>query len=95
MIRIVARQVIKKDCIEKYQGLVKELVEKSRKEDGCLSYTSNQSLSDERVHCFIEDWQDQAAIDAHNATEHFQRIIPQFATLFDDKEQVELYRQII
>ncbi|MCD8138865.1 MAG: antibiotic biosynthesis monooxygenase [Planctomycetaceae bacterium] len=95
MIRIIARQVIKKECIAQYHHLVKELVEASRKEDGCLSYTSNQSLSDERVHCFIEDWKDQATIDAHNATEHFQRIVPQFKALFDGEERVELFKQIV
>ncbi len=94
MIKITARQVIKKECIAKYHELVRELVEKSQAEEGNISYTSNQSLSDERVHCFIEYWKDQDAINAHNATEHFCRIIPQLGELFDEPELVDLYHEV-
>lgn len=94
MIKIVARQVIRKDCMEQYRALTKELVEKSCAEAGNVTYTSNQSLSDERVHCFIEIWKDQEAIDIHNASEHFQRIVPQLAELFDEPETVELYSEV-
>ena len=94
MIKIVARQVIRKDSIEKYHELVKELVEKSRAEEGNIAYTSNQSTADERVHCFLEIWKDQEAIDIHNATEHFTRIIPQLGELFDGPEMVDLYTEV-
>lgn len=94
MIKIVAKQVIRKDCIAKYRELTKELVEKSQAEAGNITYTSNQSTTDERVHCFIEIWKDQEAIDIHNASEHFQRIIPQLGELFDEPETVDLYTEV-
>ena len=94
MIKIVAKQIIRKECIEQYHELAKELIEKSRAEDGNISYTLNQSIADERVHCFIEVWKDQKAIDIHNATEHFRRIVPQFAELFDGPEIVDLYTEV-
>ena len=94
MIKIVAKQIIRKDAIETYHALAKELVEKSRMEESNISYTSNQSIADERVHCFVEIWKDQEAIDIHNATEHFQRIVPQFAALFDGPETVDLYTEV-
>ncbi len=95
MIKIVARQVIKKECLEQYYTLVRELAEKSRAEEGNVFYTSNQSREDERVHAFIECWKDEEAIKLHNATEHFTRIVPQLAELFDEPETVELYNEII
>ncbi|MDO5547546.1 MAG: putative quinol monooxygenase [Eubacteriales bacterium] len=94
MIKIVAKQIIRKECIPQYQALAKELVEKSRAEEGNIAYSSNQSISDERIHCFIEIWKDQEAIDIHNATEHFTRIIPQFAEMFDGPEVVDLYTEV-
>lgn len=94
MIKIIAKQIIRKDCIEQYHALAKELIACSREEEGNISYTSNQSIADERVHCFIEIWKDQQAIDIHNATEHFQRIVPQFAELFDGPETVDLYTEV-
>ncbi len=94
MIRITARHVVKKEHIAKYQKLVKELVDATRKEDGCVMYTSNQSLKDERVHCFIEEWRDQVALDKHAASEHFRRIVPQFPELFDGAELVDFYHPV-
>lgn len=94
MIRIIARQVIKKECIARYHELARELVAASLAEEGCLAYTSVQNIKDERVHCFVEDWRDQAVIDSHGATEHFKRIVPQFAPLFDGEEVVEFYRVV-
>ncbi len=94
MIRIIARQVIKKEYIEHYHVLVKELVTASLAEEDCLAYTSNQSGKDPRVHCFIEDWKDQEAIDRHGAAEHFRRIVPQFSSLFDAEETVEFFHVV-
>lgn len=94
MIRIIARHVVKKECIGQYQALARELADATRKEKGCILYVSNQSIQDEKVHCFLEDWEDQASIDAHNNSEHFKRIVPQFEPLFDSPGVVELFTQI-
>lgn len=94
-IKITARHIISKENIAQYQTLAKELVEKSRQEAGWIMYSLNQSMQDEHIHCFIEEWQDQQAINLHNASEHFQRIIPQFAAMFDVPETVELYTEIM
>ena len=91
MIKTIARQVIKEEYIEQYQALAKELVEETRKEPGCISYSSNQGLKDKRVHCFIEVFADQAAVDAHGASAHFKRIVPQFSVMFAENEQVDQY----
>lgn len=94
MIQIVARQVIKPECIDTYHKIVAELVEKSNAEEGNVSYRNLQSLSDERVHVFLEVWKDQNAIDIHNASEHFTRIFPQLCEMLDgeDAQQVDLYQ---
>ena len=63
MIKIVARSIVRPECIQQYQALARELVEKSQAEAGNISYTLNQSTGDPRVHCFLEIWKDQAAID--------------------------------
>jgi len=93
MVKTIARQVIKEDYIEQYQVLAKELVEETRKEPGCIAYSTNQSLKDKRVHCFIEVFVDQAAADVHGASAHFKRIVPQFSAMFDEDEQVDQYTE--
>lgn len=91
MIAIVAKQVIKKECIAEYEKLAAELVAASLKDAGCVSYRNLTGHTDERVHTFFEVWKDQASIDAHNASEHFTRIVPQLGTMLDAPEQVDLY----
>lgn len=92
MIVTIARQVIKPECMDAYHKLAQELVTKSVAEAGCVSYYSVQAEEDPRVHLFVECWKDQAAVDFHGATEHFTRIVPQFAAMFADAEVVTRYQ---
>ena len=94
MIKIVSRRIIKADCIERFQALAGELACASREEPGCLGYTLNPSRTDPRVHAFIECWADQSALDAHGATAHFQRLVPQFAELTEERPPLESYEEL-
>ena len=94
MIKIVSRRIIRPDCIERFQSLARELARASQKEPGCLGYTLNQSREDPRLHAFIELWADQAALDAHGASEHFRRLVPQFVELTEERPPVEYYEEL-
>ena len=94
MIKLISRRIIKPACIESFETLAAELVRESKKEPGCLSYSLNRSEADPRVHVFIECWSDQAAIDAHSASAHFQRIVPQFAALTEERIPVEIFTEL-
>ena len=94
MIKIVAKRVIRSECIDVFHQLAAELVASSQAEAGNISYTFNQSTTDPRVHVFLEEWQDQAAIDFHNQTEPFTRIVPQFDELTEGQCTVEHYTEV-
>jgi len=94
MIKIIARRVVRADRVADYEALAQELVAKSQAEPGNITYTLNRSLSDPRVHTMIEVWKDRAAIDAHNASEHFTRIVPQLGALVEAADPVELYEEV-
>ncbi|MDO4616257.1 MAG: putative quinol monooxygenase [Lachnospiraceae bacterium] len=94
MIIITAKQTIKEDMIETYQKLAEELVTLSRQEEGCVFYYSSRSMEEKNVFMFVENWKDQDAIDAHGKTEHFTRIVPQFAELFAAEEIVTKYEVV-
>ena len=94
MIKLISRRIIRPECIETFEALASELVRESKREPGCLSYSLNRSRSDARLHLFLECWADQAAIDAHNASAHFQRIVPQFAALTEERLPLEVFTEI-
>ena len=95
MIKIVAKMPVKAGEVDNFVAAAQEIVEKSRKDAGNHVYTLNVKQDDPQCITFIEFWEDQAAIDAHNATEHFQRIFPQLCALCDGDPIVELYDELI
>ncbi len=48
----------------------------------------------EQVLAFIECWKDQAAIDIHNATEHFTGTFPKLLELCDGEPAVMLFEEL-
>lgn len=77
MLTLIAEDFIDPDKIDLVLPLYEELVEKTRQEPGCVSYELCQDRKDSGHFVFIEAWEDYAALDAHVASEHFQRLVPQ------------------
>ena len=95
MLKVVARTRVKEGCMDAYCALARELVAETRKESGNIFYTLNQSAEDKSLVAMLEAWQDRAALEAHFASEHFQRIVPQFAPLAAESFPVEIYEELI
>lgn len=53
--------------------VIKTMTPLSRAEPGCLQYQAHVSGENPRLFFLYEQYADQAAIDAHRATPHFQR----------------------
>lgn len=70
---ITARKFIKADKVAEFIEFSKEQIEKSRAEEGCISYTLYQDPYDSTQFIFVEQWKDQAAIDFHFSTDHFKQ----------------------
>ena len=77
MLKLIAEDFIDPTKIEIILPLYQELVEATRKEAGCISYELCHDLKNPGHFVFIEAWQDYDALDAHVASEHFQRLVPQ------------------
>ncbi|MBU3823853.1 MAG: antibiotic biosynthesis monooxygenase [Candidatus Oceanisphaera merdipullorum] len=76
MLKVIAQDFIKLDCIEDVMPLYRELVEKTKEESRCISYDLFINQKDLGHFIFIEEWPDRAALDAHCDTEHFKRLVP-------------------
>lgn len=77
MLKVIAQDFIKPEAIEIVLPLYRELVEKTRQEELCVAYDLFIDQKDSGHFIFIEEWPDRAALDAHCASEHFQRLVPQ------------------
>ena len=69
---IVARLSIKPDKIKDFTEVAKEMIANSNKEEGCTSYQLFQDPYDNSKFVFVEEYKNQAAVDAHFATDYFK-----------------------
>lgn len=76
MLKLVAKFTVKEEKIEEFKNYSKELVAETRKEKGCISYQLFQDVNDGKVLTFIEEWENQAAIDNHNNSRHITELLP-------------------
>jgi NAD(P)H dehydrogenase (quinone) len=61
---------------EKWLAMGNELATLTWKEDGCLCYTFVRNREVPTRFFIIEEWESQAHLDVHAASEHFQRLVP-------------------
>ena len=59
----------------------KEVMEATRKEPGCISYTFSADLEDPGCFMIFEEWETQEALEAHFATPHMASFSAKFGAL--------------
>lgn len=94
MITIVASGSVQPDRAAEMKKIALDLVTASRSEAGNVSYDYYEDLSDPAKFTFIEVWKDQAAIESHNATPHFQGFVEKAGPLFAGPLEIALYRKL-
>jgi quinol monooxygenase YgiN len=94
MIIIIAKSIVKDGKKEEFKRVAEELIIESRKEKGCISYSLYEELKNNNVMAFIEEWKDEKAIENHNNSEHFKRIVPELAKLREGNAELSLYKKI-
>lgn len=77
MLKLIAQDFIDIEAVGIVMPLYRELVELTRQEPLNISYDLFVDRDDPGHFIFIETWPDRAAVDAHCATDHFQKLVPQ------------------
>lgn len=77
MLKVIAQDFIRPECLAFVEPLNRELVEKTRQEPLCIGYELCVNQKNPGHFIFMEAWPDPAALDAHCQTEHFRRLVPQ------------------
>ena len=92
MITIISENIIEEQKECEFLTIVKQLIEKSRKEDGCISYTLHQNIQNPFHYCIIEQWENEHTISQHNNTEHFKTLVPQMKKCRAEQKQANHFR---
>ena len=95
MIKVVAKNFAQEDKVSEIVELCKELVEKTRKEEGCIKYEVYQDSQDAKILTMIEEWENMKALEAHMQTEHFTRIVALLGKRMTKGTEMNLYNKLI
>ena len=93
MLKVVSRRTIKPENLEEVIEMYEEMIEETRKENGCISYEFFQDMNEPNTVAMIEEWEDQECFDAHSQTPHFKKIIPQVGDLQESSE-LRIFRKL-
>ena len=73
---LIVRMTCKAGEEARAEDLIRQLSEATRQEPGNLQYVGHRDAEDPRVFLMYEAYQDQAAFEAHGATDHFKELGP-------------------
>lgn len=66
----------------------------TRRETGCLNYDLHESLDDPCLFVFHENWTSRAALDAHLATPHLEKLRRDVEGLLAAPPRIDVLRRI-
>ena len=95
MIHILASFKVKNDKLSDFIKLCNELIEESRKEEGCVSYHLQQNTEKENHLVFVEEWKSNEAIEKHNASGHFTRIVPLLVEMCENAPVIQTFSRLV
>ena len=76
MIVLIAKSTLLEGKQQEFVKVAEKLVKATREEPGCVYYDLVQDASDEKVFYFVEKYKDEAAVEAHKNSKHFQTYVP-------------------
>jgi (4S)-4-hydroxy-5-phosphonooxypentane-2,3-dione isomerase len=72
-------------------GILSKLTDESRKEPGCLMYQAHRHKTEPRRFFIYEQYQDDAAMEAHRAAPHFLQYAKKELPKIADRMEGHLY----
>jgi quinol monooxygenase YgiN len=90
-LRVVAHIIVRPDKIADAKTLLTSLIPPTRQEQGCISYTLVQNNADPTDFTFIEEWESDAALDAHLKTPHITAGLEKIPTMLQAPPDIRRY----
>ncbi len=87
---IVAKLTVKPDKTKDFIDAAREIIEKSNKESGCISYQLYQDPYDNSKFVFVEEYKNQAAVDAHFAAGYFKAFGPKISDFVEGPAKIKI-----
>ncbi len=83
--------VAKPGSVGEVREVLSGLVAPTRAEAGCVSYELLQNRADATDFTFVEEWESDAALDAHLTTEHIREALSRLPGLLAAEPDIRRY----
>jgi quinol monooxygenase YgiN len=87
---ITAKLNVKPEKIKDFLAAAKGMIENSNKESGCKSYQLFQDPYDNSGFIFVEEYKNQAAVEAHFGSDYFKAFGPKIADLVQGPAKIKI-----
>jgi quinol monooxygenase YgiN len=94
-LRVVAHVTALPEKADECKALLVSLVEPTRQELGCISYTLYQNNANPLEFTFVEKWVDDASLDAHMHTPHIQAALGKITSLVAGPPDIRRYTRVV
>ncbi|WP_422923494.1 putative quinol monooxygenase [Singulisphaera sp. PoT] len=95
MICVAVTYVIKEGMVDEALPLFQQLTAATRAEAGCRMYQVHRSIAEPRRFFLYEQYDDQAALDAHRASPHFAQYAAGGLFPLLESRSPELYEPLV
>jgi quinol monooxygenase YgiN len=93
-VKVILRLAARPDTVEALKPVLLELAAESRKEKDCLSYHVLQNQADTCDFTLVEEWTNEAALDAHLKTQHVANAFAKGGPLLATAPDARRYRTL-
>ena len=90
-VHVLARYVALPGKEDALKSVLIALVPPTRRELGCYQYDLLVDRTDPRQFCFVERWDDEAALDQHLETPHLKKALDQVQDLVEGPPEIHRY----
>lgn len=87
---IIAKLSVKTEKIKDFNEVAKDMVEKSNTESGCSFYKLYQDPFDNTKFVVVEEYKNQAAVDAHFASDYFKAFGPKIGDMITGAPEIKV-----
>jgi quinol monooxygenase YgiN len=96
VVKVVASNYIKAECVDEFLSVVKELVAKTNELDkGCVSYGLYQDTQDPLHYTMLEEWESEDCIGKHMQSVHATELIPRMVEFSSKPGDVAIYNEAV
>ncbi|PXV69026.1 quinol monooxygenase YgiN [Dysgonomonas alginatilytica] len=87
---IIAQFSVNPNHVDQFLSIASELVENTRKEEGCLFYTHYRAVENSNDFVFYEIYKNQSGVDFHLTSPHYNKAIGVITDLLDKEPAVKI-----